>query len=273
MTKTNPNPTLRERNFAQVRLGVLEASLALTAEHPFAELSVRQISERAGISQGTFFNHFPTKDDVLFLFMSMWTLRASMRAEEIVRKDGSARAAIVSVFDFVVQEMNRYPQLMLDIISVIALAKAQPQVTLTPAERALAFPGVDEGLPADAPTLDRLFTSHLERAMAEGELPRSLSPRAAARILRTIFYGVPIATRGAPASEVQRAYRQAIDALWSGLDAPDGQSQRGGASAAAPPPRRKDGGKRSIRTPPRPSPPSGARSPRRGRSRRSTLSA
>ncbi len=268
VTNVTPTPTLRERNFAQVRLGVLEATLALTAEHPFAELSVRQISERAGISQGTFFNHFPTKDDVLFLFMCMWTLRATMRTDEVVAKGGSARAAIVSVFDLVVQEMNRYPRLMLDIISVIALATARPQVTLTPAERALAFPDSHRDLPPGDPTLDELFTAHLNRAMAQGELPPTVSPRTAARVLRTIFYGVPIAMRGSPPSEALRAYHQAIDALWSGLATAEVAARGAGRAAAAEPRRRAAAGKQPVRAPA----PPGTRRPRRGARRSSILS-
>jgi AcrR family transcriptional regulator len=268
VTNVNPPPTLRERNFAQVRLGVLEASLALTAEHPFAELSVRQISERAGISQGTFFNHFPTKDDVLFLFTCMWTLRATMRAEEVVQRGGSARAAIVSVFDLVVQEMNRYPRLMLDIISVIALATARPQVTLTPAERLLAFPNSHHELPPGDPTLDELFTAHLNRAVAQGELPRAVSPRVAACVLRSVFYGVPIAMRGSSPAEALRAYHQAIDVLWTGLGTAELATRAGGRAAASRPRRSSMAGKQPVRAPA----PPGTRKPRRGARRTSSLS-
>ncbi len=218
---TSHPPTLRERNYAQVRLDVLEASLALSAKRPFSELSVREISERAGISQGTFFNHFPNKDDVLFLFMGLWTVRAALRAQEVMRDEGSAREALLAIFELVATEMEQRPRLLLDVISVIALATSRPQVVLTAAERAMAFPGQDQSLASGTPTLEHLFTVCLEQAIVQRELPRLTSIPAATLFLRTTFYGIPIAARGARPSDVLRGYQEAFALLWKGLGGSD----------------------------------------------------
>jgi len=42
-----------------------EAALDLAIEHGYAAVTVDMICERVGVTQRTFFNHFPTKDDAL----------------------------------------------------------------------------------------------------------------------------------------------------------------------------------------------------------------
>lgn len=52
---------LRERKKVQTRQAILEAAMALFAEHSYAEVTVSQIADRAGISRQTCFNYFSGK--------------------------------------------------------------------------------------------------------------------------------------------------------------------------------------------------------------------
>lgn len=53
---------LRERKRRQTREAIERAAIELVGERGYAEVTVDAICERVGISQGTFFNYFPTKD-------------------------------------------------------------------------------------------------------------------------------------------------------------------------------------------------------------------
>ena len=53
---------LRERKRRQTREGIERAAIELVGERGYAEVTVDDICTRVGISQGTFFNYFPTKD-------------------------------------------------------------------------------------------------------------------------------------------------------------------------------------------------------------------
>lgn len=55
----------RERRKLEMRARILEAAQALFAEQGFQETRVADVCERADIAQKTFFNHFPTKLDLL----------------------------------------------------------------------------------------------------------------------------------------------------------------------------------------------------------------
>jgi AcrR family transcriptional regulator len=55
----------RERRKLEMRARILESARALFAEQGFEKTRVADICERADVAQKTFFNHFPTKLDML----------------------------------------------------------------------------------------------------------------------------------------------------------------------------------------------------------------
>lgn len=62
--------SFREHQRQQTRERLYQAALALFRERDFEDVSVDEITEKAGTAKGTFFNHFPTKDHVLAQFHS-----------------------------------------------------------------------------------------------------------------------------------------------------------------------------------------------------------
>lgn len=53
---------LRERKRRQTREAIEREAISLVSEFGYGEVTVDAICDRVGISQGTFFNYFPTKD-------------------------------------------------------------------------------------------------------------------------------------------------------------------------------------------------------------------
>ena len=58
-------PDRREAQRLATREKLLETSVAEFQRNGFARTDIATIAERAGVSRGTFYFHFPTKDDVL----------------------------------------------------------------------------------------------------------------------------------------------------------------------------------------------------------------
>jgi len=93
------NSAMRERTAAQI----LDAAVALFAERGFAASTV-ELAERAGVSKGTVFHHFPGKDDLIAALVER-SVTASLDAwdscppgtapEEMLR--GAVAAALAGV--------------------------------------------------------------------------------------------------------------------------------------------------------------------------------
>lgn len=60
-----PDLSRRERRKLEMQARIVESARALFAEHGFGETRVQEICERADIAHKTFFNHFPSKQDLV----------------------------------------------------------------------------------------------------------------------------------------------------------------------------------------------------------------
>lgn len=73
----------RERKKLETRQALLQAAQALLQEQGYRATTVEEITERADVSKGTFFNYFPSKD-ALLEELSVWRvdqLRAALDLE------------------------------------------------------------------------------------------------------------------------------------------------------------------------------------------------
>ncbi len=75
--------SLREKKFARVRLAILSAVLRLTKERSLADISVREICELAQVAPATFFNYFPSKEDVLVYYMRLWSIPITLQCRAV----------------------------------------------------------------------------------------------------------------------------------------------------------------------------------------------
>lgn len=57
--------TRRERKKQETRLKLMKAAQELFREKGYEETTIEEITEKADVAKGTFFNYFPTKDDLL----------------------------------------------------------------------------------------------------------------------------------------------------------------------------------------------------------------
>lgn len=67
----HPHTTRRDRQREETRRRVFEAALAVFRQDGVAECRIDDIAALAGVSRGTFYFHFPTKDDVLVELMRL----------------------------------------------------------------------------------------------------------------------------------------------------------------------------------------------------------
>ncbi|GAA4030963.1 hypothetical protein GCM10022247_65080 [Allokutzneria multivorans] len=86
MPAVTTEPGLRERKKQRTRTALVKAAIALFSEHGYEQTTVAQIAAAADVSTRTFFDHFPTKEDVLFMHSEVRTELVMRTIEEC---DGS----------------------------------------------------------------------------------------------------------------------------------------------------------------------------------------
>jgi AcrR family transcriptional regulator len=94
-------PSRRERRKAQLRGRILETARQLFSEQGYGETRIADICERADIAQKTFFNHFPSKLDLLREIAQAGIEELMLEIEGIRKADLATRERIERFFDTV----------------------------------------------------------------------------------------------------------------------------------------------------------------------------
>jgi len=76
--------TRRERKKEDTRMRIFRAAVELFHEKGFEATTVDEITERADVGKGTFFNYFPRKEEVFGYLGELWVSEAERRVAEAV---------------------------------------------------------------------------------------------------------------------------------------------------------------------------------------------
>ncbi|MFV1972250.1 MAG: TetR family transcriptional regulator [Thiohalobacterales bacterium] len=210
-------PTLRERKFARTRLALAAAVTRHLESAPLDNLSVKALCDQVQISEATFFNYFPRKDDLVAYLDKLWSLELNWYGGQAAQQQHGL-AVIEALFRYTSIQIQKKPGLMAEIIAYEARDREHaPRPEITLAERVMAFPDL-EGIDAsEQDRLETLFKAALQQAMKRGELPENTLMPAAMVGLVSIFYGVPLAIQHSNPASIGAMYRQQLELLWAGL--------------------------------------------------------
>lgn len=112
---TSASPAKRRPNRAEkaeaTRNALFEAAIEVVGEYGYAGTSIARITERAGVAQGTFYNYFESRQDLLDQLLPAISQRLHVHIRERVLAADSAigreRARISAFFEF----LERAPHL------------------------------------------------------------------------------------------------------------------------------------------------------------------
>lgn len=96
---------LRERKLRETRHALELATIELTEQDGFDNVTIAQITERAGVSQRTFFNYFDEKADAL---IGMWPERWQDTVQKTFPRTPSPAGAYTDVKDFLIHNFQAY---------------------------------------------------------------------------------------------------------------------------------------------------------------------
>lgn len=218
MAKKSPY-SLRERKFARTRLSLAEIVTRHLEHASFETLSVKALCERAQISEATFFNYFPRKEDLVVYLDKLWSLELNWYGAQAAAQQ-QGLAVVEALFRYTAIQIQKKPGLMAEIIAHEARER-EPTLPpeITAAERAMAFPDMPGIEDLEDDSLEWVLKTALQQAVGQGELPENTVLPAAMVGLVSIFYGVPLAIQHSNAANIGPMYRQQLALLWAGLRA------------------------------------------------------
>ena len=104
----------RERKKEETRRRIFECAISLFREKGFEQTTVDEITEKADVGRGTFFNYFPRKEAVLAYLSEERVALAEENAAALLEDRASAREKLLDIYSFAAsayledRELSRY---------------------------------------------------------------------------------------------------------------------------------------------------------------------
>ncbi len=208
---------LRQRKFVRTRLAVAEATLAALQRQSLDAVPVRQLCREAEISEATFFNYFPRKQELLAYLAQLWLLELGWHARAA---GGSGLGAIEALFAHTARRCIDRTALMRELVAWLArggqLDGGQP---LQDIEKRLAFPELAGIEQVQVRGIDALLDEQLVAAVRRGELPdNTLMPALLVELL-AILFGIPLVLLSSDPRRIALMYQQQLQITWAGVRA------------------------------------------------------
>jgi AcrR family transcriptional regulator len=158
----------RERKKEETRQRIFQAAMELFKQKGFEATTVDDITERADVAKGTFFNYYPRKESVVF----------DLCFEHLAEVENHSETLGGRPVDQIVERMRYAAELYMQDRDLARSMLLQLFKGATPAP---------EGFEINQ-RAQEMITRLVQRAQAAGELRRDVDPERATYILRSVFF-------------------------------------------------------------------------------------
>ncbi len=208
--------TLRKEKAARLKLAILDNTLKLIGNRPFADLHVDEICKKTKISKVTLFKYFPQKEDIVLYYFRVWCLR---RTVELQEKNREGLTGVFHLFDKLSEDIERVPGMVLALAAYMADMKRSPKpFPLKAEEKKFLFPEVKDIQMVEIQSLDQMMEKFALEAIFKKEITKTTSTRDITNHLLSIFYGSVITAHINQISPVRNFFRKNVDLLVKGLN-------------------------------------------------------
>ncbi|QAT16598.1 hypothetical protein BU251_02055 [Candidatus Velamenicoccus archaeovorus] len=209
--------SLRERKHAKTKIAIMNAFIKRLEKTRFDDISVRQICEDVDVSEGTFFNYFPEKIDIINYYMHLEFLQVIWKARKDV-PEGAYVALIDAVLENLGKELLRYDNIIYQLIALMIIQQQRPKnLSISNLERQTFLPDCEgiEDIKLMLP--DDFFSECLKEAVRHGELSKDIKIDDLQVSLMTILSGTLLAAKFAANKDIVYHFRRQLRFLWKGL--------------------------------------------------------
>ena len=211
--------SVREIKYAMARFGLLSALFRALQAGPADAIRIRDLCKAAEVSEPSFFNYFPQKDDLFYYFVGLWSVDSFLYTRH--RKPGLE--TLREFYAYTGKVAEAHPYLMKELLAYQARAEVTQRARFVPpltlAEKTLAFGRVEgmEQIPDKG--IRNLILLGLEQAVRRGELPRRTPLPGAAMAVGGIFFGVAGLCAASDFKGLSAHYLRSLGIVFKGLRA------------------------------------------------------
>ena len=209
--------SLRERKHAKTKIAIMNAFIKRLKKSRFENISILQICKDVEISEGTFFNYFSQKLDIINYYLYFLFLKVLWKTKKETPQ-GKYLASIEAVFKNAAQELDNI-NIIYQIISILIMQRERPKaITISNIEKRLAFPDYDGIEDIPVAFIDHFFEECLKAALKNGELPKKTNIDDVLVSLMAILGGTLLAAKLGNIKDHAYHYIRQLKLLWKGLE-------------------------------------------------------
>jgi AcrR family transcriptional regulator len=208
---------LREEKYAQTKIDILKAFLAELKTKSLGDISVKEVCAKVRISEGTFFNYFANKAEVITYYAQIWSIRVRYGLGRMPREETRGLAGIYAIFAMQAEELAANPAAMREITAERALSRAPHAFReMTGEEYRLLFPGMEGVEDIEGADVVSLMIECLEAAIDGGELSKSADIKGLLVDLLTAFFAthVTLWQMDMDVRDINSHYKRQLDAIF-----------------------------------------------------------
>lgn len=210
---------LRQRKFARTRLALAGALSSALVQQSLSEVSVKALCRQAEVSEATFFNYFPSKQELMAYLAQLWLLEIGWHAQAAAATS-QGLAAIHQLFAHSARICASRPGLMQELIAWLARGgRLDTSIELGAFERSIAFPDLEGIETTPVKGVDAWIVPQLEVAIKTGELPENTLIPTLLSLLLAVIFGVPLTLLSTKPGKIADMYQQQLQLVWSGTRA------------------------------------------------------
>lgn len=193
-------PNRRERRRAEMRERIIRAALGLFSERGVAATTVEDITNEADVGKGTFFNYFPSKEDIL---AHLCQLQMGKIREFVARSLDSPMPMERVMYELaltLVEEFGNSPALAQNILAALFSSESARQ-------------RMGSDIVEDREVLARLMAARQHR----GEIRHDLSSMELALQFQRALFGTTVLWSLEPSEPLHNCLKQMSSVLWRGI--------------------------------------------------------
>ncbi|MGM0440178.1 MAG: TetR/AcrR family transcriptional regulator [Chlamydiota bacterium] len=210
--------SLRERKIAKQKIALIEAFVKQLEHTKFQDIVIKKICQNVEISEGTFYNYFPQKEDVIKFFKALQLVKMKWELDNHC-SNPIAFERLLFAIDVLISSVRYYHALQEFNWVNIAEGMKHKTIKLNPLELESAFPNYQGITLYTSFSWEDFFKELVIEAITKKELPDNIEKEEAAKSLSFALTGVVFAIDEEEFSNLRQWCHRQLKLVWKGLQA------------------------------------------------------